>query len=423
MRPSPDNPTPSTRKQPRRSDTLSASQARRIALRAQGFGLPRSEADATKRDLRRMIERLGVLQIDSVNVLARAHLLPAFSRLGRYRAEDLHVLAYGGRKRALFEYWGHEASLLPVGMQPLFRWRMARAANGTGIYREIARFGRERKDFIAEVRREIADRGALSSGELTHRHKGTSGWWGWSDSKRALEWLFWAGAVTTATRRGTFERVYDLTERVLPKAIIDTPTPSEADAQRDLLRIAARAMGIASERCLRDYFRLNPADAKARIAELVDAGELRPVAVEGWRQIGLLHCEAKIPRRIDAQALLAPFDPLIWQRERAESLFGVRIRLELYTPQEKRSFGYYVLPFLLGDSIVGRVDLKADRARSVLRVQAAHLEHGAEASAIAEPLADELRLMAAWLGLDKVEAEGRGGLAGTLGHALKSRGR
>jgi uncharacterized protein len=416
LRPSPD--TPPTDK-PRRSDTLSASQARRIALRAQGFGQPRSQAEATKRDLRRTIERLGVLQIDSVNVLARAHLLPPFSRLGRYRTEDLHALAYGGRKRALFEYWGHEASLLPVGLQPLFRWRMERAAQGKGIYQQLARFGRERRDFIAEVRREIADRGALSSGELTHRHKGTSGWWGWSDSKRALEWLFWAGEVTTATRRGTFERVYDLPERVLPKSVIDAPTPSDADAQRDLLRIAARALGVASERALRDYFRLNPADAKARIAELVDADELRPVAVEGWRVAGLLHSEAKIPRRIEARALLAPFDPLIWQRERAEALFGVRIRLELYTPREKRSFGYYVLPFLLGDRIVARVDLKADRARSVLRVPASHMEQGIEPGTIAGALAEELRLMAAWLGLEKVEADRQGELATALRQALR----
>jgi uncharacterized protein YcaQ len=418
LRPSADNRQPSTRK-PRGSDTLSSSQARRIALRAQGFGEPRSEAEATKRDLRRMIERLGVLQIDSVNVLARAHLLPAFSRLGRYRSEDLHTLAYGGRKRALFEYWGHEASLLPVGLQPLFRWRMARAESGRGIYQGIARFGRERRDFIAEVRREIAERGPLSSGELTHRHKGTSGWWGWSDSKRALEWLFWSGAVTTATRRGTFERVYDLTERVLPKAVIDAPTPPEADAQRDLLRIGARAMGVASERCLRDYFRLGPDDAKLRIAELIEAGELRPVTVEGWHAPGLLHREVKIPRRIEAQALLAPFDPLIWQRERAEALFGVRIRLELYTPREKRSFGYYVLPFLLGDRIVARVDLKADRARSVLLVQSAHVEQGAEAGAITVPLAAELRLMATWLGLENVEAARNGGLADALRQALE----
>ena len=235
-----------------------------------------STDEASKRDVRRVFERLGVVQIDSVNVLARAHTLPAFSRLGRYRTADLHALAYGGRKRALFEYWGHEASLLPVGLQPLLRWRMARAARGEGIYGAIASFGRERRALIDEVRREIAERGPLSAGELSHQHKGEGGWWGWSDGKRALEWLFWAGEVTTATRRGTFERVYGLTERVLPRAVVETPTPDEADAQRELLRIAARCLGVATERCLRDYFRLRPGDAKPRIAELVEAGELIP---------------------------------------------------------------------------------------------------------------------------------------------------
>jgi uncharacterized protein YcaQ len=186
---------------PRRSDTLSLAQARRITLAAQGFGAARRTDIASKRELRRLIERLGVVQIDSVNVLARAHTLPAFSRLGRYRTADLHALSYDGRRRALFEYWGHEASLIPVGLQPLLRWRMARAANGEGIYGGLAKFGREQAGFIAEVRAEIADRGPLSSGELSHEHKGEGGWWGWSDSKRALEWLFWSGAVTTRTRR------------------------------------------------------------------------------------------------------------------------------------------------------------------------------------------------------------------------------
>lgn len=406
----PDASTPTARP----SDTLSGAQARRVALRAQGFGEARSADEASKRDLRRMIERLGVLQIDSVNVLARAHLLPAFSRLGRYSTGDLSALAYGGRKRALFEYWGHEASLLPIGLQPLFRWRMARAAEGKGIYQQIARFGRERRDFVAEVRREIADRGPLSAGELTHRHKGTTGWWGWSDSKSALEWLFWAGQVTTATRRGTFERVYDLTERVLPSAIYNAPTPPEADAQRALLLIAADAMGISSERSLRDYYRIPPTDAKARIAELTEAGDLRAVTVEGWPVPALMRGAVKIPRRLEARALLAPFDPLIWHREHAEALFGVRIRLELYTPKEKRTHGYYVLPFLLGDRIVARLDLKADRARSALRVQAAHTELKAEPGVIVPALAEELALMAAWLGLETVEAEARGDLAPAL---------
>lgn len=414
-------PTKSPQLMPlRRTDRISLAEARRIALAAQGFGAPRLHAEAGKRDLRRMFERLGVVQIDSVNVLARAHTLPAFSRLGRYSTADLHTLAYGGRKRALFEYWGHEASLLPVALQPLLRWRMARAARGEGIYGGLAKFGRERADFIGEVRAEIADRGALSAGELTHEHKGEGGWWGWSDSKRALEWLFWSGALTTATRRGTFERVYDLTERVLPRAVIETPTLEEADAQRELLRIAARCMGVATERCLRDYFRLRPGDARPRLAELVEAGELIPTAVQGWDAVAYLHRDARRPRRVEAQALLAPFDPLIWQRERVEALFGARIRLELYTPREKRTHGYYVLPFLLGDRIVARVDLKADRAVSILRVQAAHAEAGVAKGAIVEPLAAELRLMAAWLGLETIKVERVGDLARLLAGALKA---
>ena len=297
-----------------------------------------------------------MLQIDSVNVLARAHTLPPFARLGRYRVEDLSALAYGGRKRALFEYWGHEASLLPIASQPLFRWRMARAARGEGIYGRIAKFGRERRALIDEVRREIADEGALSASELSHEHKGEGGWWGWSDGKRALEWLFWAGEITTAKRRGTFERVYDLTERVLPQAVLDAPTPPEADAQRELMRIAARALGVATVRSLRDYFRLGPEDGKARVAELVEAGELLPVSVEGWAAPAYLHRDARLPRRMDALALLAPFDPLIWQRERAEELFGARIRIEIYTPREKRS-----LRLLRAAAAAGRPHRRARR--------------------------------------------------------------
>jgi uncharacterized protein len=402
----------------RRRDSLSLAQARRIAIAAQGFGAPRSQKVASKRQLRRVIEHLGVLQIDSVNVLARAHTLPPFSRLGRYTSDDLSALAYCGRKRALFEYWGHMASLLPIGSQPLFRWRMARASHGIGIYGALARFGRERRALIDEVRREIADRGALAAGELSHQHKGEGGWWGWSDGKRALEWLFWAGEITTATRRGTFERVYDLTERVLPRTVLEAPTPTEPDAQRELMRIAARALGIATERCLRDYFRLGPAEGKARVDELVEAGELIPVAVETWDRPAYLHRDARWPRRMEGRALVAPFDPLIWQRERAEALFGARIRIEIYTPKAKRSFGYYVLPLLLGDRIVARVDLKADRAASTLRVQTAHAEPGATAGKTIEPLAAELRLMADWLGLERIRVARRGDLAKPLAGAV-----
>ena len=396
---------------PRRSDTISLKQARRIVLAAQGFGRDRGDAPAHKRDLKAMVDRLGVVQIDSVNVVARAHTLPGFSRLGRYDTGDLDRLAYGGRKRSLFEYWGHEASYMPVELQPALRWRMARAAHGEGLYSGLARFGRERGALIDEVRREIADRGPLAASELSHDHRGEGGWWGWSDGKTAIEWLFWAGEVTTSTRRGAFERVYDLTERVLPRTIVEAPTPEDAEAHRDLVAIAARAMGVATERCLRDYFRLEVADARMAVASLVEAGELQPVAVEGWSKPGYLARDARIPRRIEARALLAPFDPLVWQRERTEALFGARIRLEIYVPEHKRTHGYYVLPFVLGDTIVGRADLKADRARSTLVVQAAHAEPGVAPDTVVEPLMAELQLMAAWLGLETVEIKGRGDLA------------
>ena len=399
---------------PRRSDSLSLKQARRIVLAAQGFGGERGEQPARRRDLKAMIDRLGVVQIDSVNVVARAHTLPGFSRLGRYDTGDLDLLAYNGRKRSLFEYWGHEASYMPVELQPAMRWRMARAARGEGIYSGLARFGRERGALIDEVRREITDRGPLAASELSHDHRGEGGWWGWSDGKRAIEWLFWAGEVTTRTRRGAFERVYDLTERVLPRVIVEAPTPDEAEAHRQLVGIAARAMGVATERCLRDYFRLEVADARAAVASLVDSGDLQPVTVEGWSKPGYLARGARIPRRIEARALLAPFDPLVWQRERTEALFGARIRLEIYVPEHKRTHGYYVLPFLLGDTIVGRADLKADRARSTLVVQAAHAEEGVAPDQVAEPLTAELRLMATWLGLEQVEIKGRGDLAAAL---------
>jgi uncharacterized protein YcaQ len=404
----------------RRSDSLSLAEARRIALAAQGFGAPRQPDKASKREVRAVFERLGVVQIDSVNVLARAHLLPAFSRLGRYLTTDLQTLAYAGRKRALFEYWGHEASLLPIASQPLLRWRLARAARGEGIYGALAEFGRERRRLIRQVQREVAERGPLTPNELSHKHKGDGGWWGWSDGKRALEWLFWAGELTTATRRGTFARVYDLTERVLPQAILEIPTPHEADAQRALIRIAARCLGVATRRCLRDYFRLGAADGNARVAELVEAGTLIPVAVESWEATTYLDAEARRPRRLQAQALLAPFDPLIWQRERTEALFGARVRLELYTPSHKRTHGYYVLPFLLGDRIVARVDLKADRPASALRVQSAHGEPGTVAATMVGPLASELRLLADWLQLETIAVADRGDLARPLGDVLRN---
>ena len=396
--------------------TLTAGEARRIALAAQGFGAPRPSGPITKRQLLKLIERLGVIQIDSVNVVSRTHYLPAFSRLGAYPRQLLEEVAWASR-RPLFEYWAHEASLLPLTSQPLFRWRMQDARDGVGLWKGVARFRRERAEFVEKVLDEIATRGPMSASELEMGHKGAGGWWGWSEAKRAVEGLFWTGELTTATRRGTFERVYGLPENVLPPAILDAPTPGREDAQRELLRIASRAMGVATAKDLRDYFRMPVEGAKLRLAELVEDGSLLPVTVRGWREPGYLDPAARWPRRIDAQALLSPFDNLIWFRERTERMFGVRYRIEIYTPADKRTHGYYVLPFLEGDALTARVDLKADRKAGVLIVQASHAEPWAT-DATPVRLAAELKLMAGWLGLERVRVEPRGDLAGALEGSL-----
>jgi hypothetical protein len=397
-------------------DKLTAGEARRITLAAQGFATPRPAGPVTKRQLVKLVERLGVVQIDSVNVVSRTHYLPAFARLGAYPREMLEEVAWA-KKRPLFEYWAHEASLLPVENQPLFRWRMQDAHEGAGIWKGVARFLRERRDFVDKVLEEIGARGPLSASDLEMGQKGEGGWWGWSDAKRAVECLFWTGELTTATRRGTFERVYGLPEKVLPRAIVQTPTPSREDAQRELLRIAIRAMGVATAFDLRDYFRMPVADARARTAELVEDGSLVPVTVKGWRDAAFVDPAARRPRRVDAQALLSPFDNLIWYRERTERMFGVRFRIEIYTPAHKRTHGYYVLPFLEGDALTARVDLKSDRKAGVLVVQASHAEPWAS-DATPVRLAQELKLMAGWLGLASVRVERKGDLAGALAAAV-----
>jgi len=408
-----------TAARPRPSDTLSLAQARRIALAAQGFAERRPQGRVDARHVARVLDRIGLLQIDSVNVLVRSHYLPLFSRLGPYDTALLDRLAWGGRRRRLFEYWGHEASLIPVALHPLFRWRMERARQGE-CWGSLSRFAAQRRAYVDRVLAEVAARGPLGASEVGEAGRAQGSWWGWSDGKHALEWLFWAGLVTTARRR-VFERLYDLPERVLPPEVAAAPTPAEADAQRALVRLAARAMGVASEAELRDYFRLPLADCRARVAELVEAGALVPVAVEGLPQTAYLDAAARWPRRIEARALLSPFDSLVWMRSRTERLFGFRYRIALYTPRHKRTHGYYVLPFLLGDRLVARVDLKADRACCTLRVPSAHVEDGIDPAAVAPALAAELRLMARWLGLEEVAAARRGDLAGPLQAALAAR--
>ncbi|AZO12318.1 MULTISPECIES: winged helix-turn-helix domain-containing protein [unclassified Mesorhizobium] len=391
-------------------EQVSLATARRVALSAQGFNDARPAGTPDRRHLARVLSRTGLLQIDSVSAVVRAHYMPLYSRLGPYPLSLLDNAALN-RRRTVFEYWAHEASFLPVETYPLMRWRMQRAERGEEMYLGLAKWGRERKQMIDEIYRQVADRGPIAASDI-EGHKGNGGWWGWSEAKHAFEWLFWAGRITTAYRRG-FERYYDLPERVLPQAVLDLPVPSVEDAHRELLRISARAHGIATYGDLRDYFRLAPGDTKDRIEELVEMGELLPMKVEGWDKTAYLHKDARFPRRIDARALLAPFDPVVFERTRTEKLFGFRYRIEIYTPAEKRQYGYYVLPFLLGDRIVARVDLRADRPAGVLRVHAAYAEPGAPPETAAQ-LFDELKQMQGWLGLDSIEITP----AGDLGPAL-----
>jgi len=388
---------------------LSARQVRRIALAAQGLAARRPEGPVGRPALRKLAALLGAIQIDSVNVLARAHYMPAFSRLGAYPLTLLEEEAWGKRP-SLFEYWGHAASLMPLALQPLMRWRMRRTQERRGGH--WGTFAHDRQDYIGRVLAEVERRGPVTGGDFAEGPR-KRGWWNWSNGKLALEWLFAAGLIATKTRRG-FERVYDLTERVLPRAVLAQPTPAEPDAHRALLKIAARAMGVATEGDLRDYFRMPVAETRACLADLVEAGELQPVQVEGWRQHAYLAADAHIPRTLAASALLSPFDNLIWRRERTERLFGARIRLEIYTPAHKREHGYYVLPFLLGEMIAARVDLKADRKARRLLVQAAHLEPGADREAVVPSLAAELARLAAWLDLREVTVAKKGSLAAAL---------
>jgi len=378
---------------------LSLAQARRIVLGAQGFGA-RPGSPVGRAQLGRLVDRLNLHQIDSVNVVARAHYLPAFSRLGSYDRDLLDKVAWGGKRdRRLFEYWAHEASLLPLDLFPLMRWRMARADRGEAGYAGLRRFATEQRPQAEAILARIATEGPLAASDFPHG-KSRSGWWEWGDTKRALEWLFYAGHLTTATRRRSFERVYDLTERVIPVAVLALPVPEERDARRQLIERAARALGVATAAELRDYFRLKPMEEDTAVADLVDAGVLQPIRVEGWGLPAFLHRDARLPRRITASALLAPFDPLIWHRDRTERLFGLRYRIEIYTPAANRVHGYYVLPFLMDEQLVARIDLKADRQRGALLAKA-YFEPDAPPDS-RDRLDAALCAMADWLALDRV---------------------
>jgi uncharacterized protein YcaQ len=402
----------------RRPHTLSVAQARRVALAAQGFagGAARAGGRVNRRHLHRLLERLCFLQIDSVNVLVRSHYLPLYSRAGAYDRDLIDREAY--QRRSLFEYWAHEASLLPVAMQPWLRWRMARGH----AWGRMARMAEEKPGYVQSVLDEVTDRGPIAASELSEPGTRKGPWWGWGDGKATLEWLFWTGQVAVAARRN-FERIYDLPARVLPPDVLAAPTPAVDEAHRRLLAHSSAALGVATARDLADYFRLKMTEVRPRLAELVEEGELVSVTVEGWSQPAYLHVDARLPRRVEGRALLSPFDSLVFERSRTERLFDVRFRLEIFVPAPKRVHGYYVLPFLLDERLVARVDLKADRRRRVLLVPGAFGELDHDPGRVVPALAAELRDLATWLGLDAVEVGDRGDMAKPLGEWMARSGR
>jgi uncharacterized protein YcaQ len=410
---------------------LSAAQARRAAIAAQGLATARPRGRVDVRHLRRALDALGIVQLDSVNVFSRSHYMPLFSRLGPYPRETLDELTVhqdgrGGPpsradRRELFEYWGHEASLIPIDMQPLLRWRMERADDlaWTGV----ARVAKDEPGLVKRVLELVREEGPIRASAVgsPKRERRAGEMWNWNAGKKALEYLFFSGQVT-AERRINFERLYDLPERVLPAEVLEMPTPPEDEAQRELLLFAARRLGVASEPDLGDYFRLPRKESKARLAELVEAGALRTVAVQGWDVPAYAPHDLRVPRRIRARALLTPFDSMVWARERTERLFDFRYRIEIYVPAPKRVYGYYVLPFLLGDRLVARVDLKSDRQAGVLRVVGAFAEPRVDAAEVAPELADELRLVSEWQGLGGVKVGRKGDLSTELRRAVEAGG-
>ena len=376
----------------KRFDSLSIADARRIALAAQGFDTARPKTKATQRDVDALISRLGVIQIDSVNVLVRSQELPLFSRLGNH---NRNAIPKATEAQKLFEYWGHEAAHLPVDLHPLFRWKMEAARLGKAKHWGLTSFYEENKAFVKRTLKHVATNGPTTSRELSTRTEKKGTWWDWDEAKVALEYLFLTGQLMSRGRGTDFARIYDTPERVLPEDVLNAPTPSEHDARKQLLVRSAIAQGVATASDLADYYRQKPTTVKPLIVELVAEGELHEVAVEGWTEKAFVHRNAKLPKQLHATALLSPFDSLVWCRPRNERLFNFHYRIEIYTPKEKRKFGYYVLPFMMDSQMVGRVDLKADRANAQLLALSVHTEKGIKRSEINDALSVELDAMAA----------------------------
>ncbi len=386
-------------------ERLSADAARRLALGAQGFADPRPSGRVDRRHLRRVLDRIGLIQIDAVNVLVRSQELPLFARLGPHPRTLIEDATADGE---LFEFWVHEACHVPIEQYPLQRWAMTSHPR----WRRLRTWAAERPELLARVLERVRHEGPLVASDLEMRRRPKEPWWDWNDGKIAVEYLFRTGEVAATRRPNDFARVYDLAERVIPHEHRTAPAPDADAAKRELLVLAARYHGVGTAKDLADYHRLT--HTRALLAELVEEGRLLPVEVEGWTRPAYLHPDARVPRRVTARALLSPFDPVVWHRDRAERIFDFHYRIEIYVPKPKRRSGYYVLPFLLGDRLVGRVDLKADRASGALLVQAAWAEPGVDEHEVAGALAEELAAMAAWLELDRVVLAGAGDLTPAL---------
>ena len=381
---------------PKRLDELTIVEARSLALAAQGFDKPRSKSKSSTADAVEVIKKLGVIQIDSVNVLVRSQELPLFARLGDH---DRNAINKATAQSKIFEYWGHEAAILPVEIQPLFRWKMNAARTGKIKHWGLTSFYADNKAFVKRILKHVEANGPVTARELSTRTTKKSSWWDWDEAKTALEYLFLTGQLMSCGRGSDFARIYDITERVLPAKIVNTPTPTENEARKQLLVRAAKAQGVATLTDLADYYRQKTAVIKPLVNELVEQGDLREVTVDTWVEKAFVHRSAKPPKKLYATALLSPFDSLVWCRPRNERLFDFHYRIEIYTPKEKRKFGYYVLPFMMNGELVGRVDLKADRANAKLLVQSVHTEKGIKRASINGALTDELRALANWLDL------------------------
>lgn len=395
---------------------MSAALVRRMALAAQGFGDPRPAGQGDRRHLRRILDRVGLIQIDSVNVLVRSQELPLFARLGEHRRDLIPMATAAGD---LFEFWGHEASHIPTEHHHLYRWKMARGEELA--WKSVREMEKRRPGFVDEIEERVRAEGGIVAGEVSTRVGPKGSWWDWDEGKTALEWLFWTGRLSARRRMSDFARVYDLSERLIPAEHLNRPTPPETDARKGLLLQAAAAMGVSTIRDMAVYHRQKPHVARPLVAELVEEGRLEPVEVEGWKEIAYRFPGSAEPRRIKAAAFLSPFDSVCWERDRLERVFGMYYRIEIYVPAPKREYGYYVLPFLMGDRFVGRADLKADRHAGALLVQGVFSEPDIpvpQRGAIAEAMAGELTAMARWLSLERVEV-GRGDLAEPLRQALR----